>query len=247
MKFVLRSGPREYELPVGRFLIGRSETCELLIDDPLVSRQHAALQVDEFGVTLEDLGSRNGVRVNGTIVSGSQRLAVGDRLGVGSSEFSLASRARDLGAETLVQAPTLRLPAFGVIGPLTDKALALGRVEEAERLVGPQIEQLLADAFAGRKIEQPVLEPASAYALKLAGVTGQQRWVDVVFRLHRALRRLPSAALVEELYAVSRKIRQPDWAEFRVYLKALRDLGNELGPADRFLLSRLEGLERSLG
>ncbi|HEY3496770.1 MAG TPA: FHA domain-containing protein, partial [Polyangiaceae bacterium] len=73
MKFLLRSGPREFELPVGRFLIGRSETCELPLDDPLVSRQHVALVVDESGVTLEDLGSRNGVKLNGSLVSGSAR------------------------------------------------------------------------------------------------------------------------------------------------------------------------------
>ncbi|HEY3498952.1 MAG TPA: hypothetical protein VGK73_29880, partial [Polyangiaceae bacterium] len=166
---------------------------------------------------------------------------------VGGSEFAFSARARDPGADTLVQAPTLRLPAFGVIGPLTDKALALGRSDEAERLVGPQLDQLLVDAFAGRKVEQQVLDRGCEYALKLASATGQQRWVDVVFRLHRALLRLPNGAVVEELYAVSRRIRQPNWAEFRQYLTALRERGSELGPADRFLFSRLEGLERSLG
>jgi hypothetical protein len=247
MAFVLRLGPREFELPVGRFVIGRAETCELPLEDPLVSRQHVALVVGEESVVVEDLGSRNGVKVNGTRLLGSKELALGDKLAVGSSEFVLAARTRDFGAETLVGAPTQRLPAFGLLGMLADKALVLGRIDEAERLLGPQLEQLVADAEERRRVDLQALERGCEYSLKLAAATGEQRWVDVVFRLHRALKRMCSAAIVEELYSVSRRVRQANWAEFRLYLKALRELGAELGPADRFLLKRLEGLERSLG
>ena len=248
MRFVLRLGPREFELPkVGRFVIGRSETCELPLDDPMVSRQHVALVLATDVVTIEDLGSRNGVLVNEQRLIGSMPLTVGDRLLVGSSEFVLGTPKRDPGADTLVAAPTLRLPAFGLIGMLGDKALALGRPDEAERLLGPHIEQLVADAEGGRRVDLPALERGSEYALKLAAATGNQHWVDCVFRAHRVLRRLFSALLVEELYTVSRKVRQPSWGEFRQYLKTIRELEGELGPADRFLLSRLEGLERSLG
>jgi hypothetical protein len=247
MNFVLRLGLREFELPLGRFVIGRSETCELPLDDPLVSRQHAVLRVDEETVTLEDLGSRNGVKLNGARVTGATRVTVGDKLAIGSSEFALGVRSRDVGMQTLVGAPTQRLPAFGLVGTLADKALALGRDDEAERLLTPPIEQLLAEAERGRRMDSQALERASEYALKLAGATGKERWLDVVFRLHRAPRRMLSAALVEELYAVSRKVRHPTWSEFRGYLAAMRELGAELGPADRFLLSRLDGLERALG
>jgi hypothetical protein len=247
MKFVLRLGPREYDLPVGRFVIGRAESCELPLDDPLVSRQHVALVVDEHTVTVEDLGSRNGVKVNGSRLHGSMRLTLGDKLAVGDSEFALAVQKRDPGAETLVGAPTQRLPAFGLLGMLADKALALGRADEAERILGPQLEQLVSEAVDGRRVDQQAVERGSEYSLKLAGATGNPHWIDLVFRLHRALRRPCSAQLVEELYAVSRKVRQPALTEFRLYLKILREVGNELGPADRFLVSRLEGLERSLG
>jgi pSer/pThr/pTyr-binding forkhead associated (FHA) protein len=247
MKFVLRLGPREYDLPVGRFVIGRAELCELPLDDPLVSRQHVALVVGEHIVTVEDLGSRNGVKLNGSRLEGPARMTLGDRLAVGDSEFVLAVRKRDPGAETLVGAPTQRLPAFGLIGTLADKALALGRTDEAERLLGHQLEQLAAEAAEGRRCDPQAVERGSEYSLKLAVATGNPHWIDLVFRLHRALRRPCSAALVEELYAVSRKVRQPVLTEFRLYLQTLRELGGELGPADRFLVSRLEGLERSLG
>ena len=52
---------------------------------------------------------------------------------------------------------------------------------------------------------------------------------------------------MEELYAVMRKIKQPSRAALRRYLEVLRETSVELGPAERFLVSRLEGLERSLG
>jgi hypothetical protein len=44
-----------------------------------------------------------------------------------------------------------------------------------------------------------------------------------------------------------RKVRQPSRTALRRYLEVLRETSAELGPAERFLVSRLEGLERSLG
>ena len=55
------------------------------------------------------------------------------------------------------------------------------------------------------------------------------------------------AGQMDELYAVVRKVKQPDLSELRAYLAVLREQGEELGPAERFLVSRLEGLERSFG
>jgi pSer/pThr/pTyr-binding forkhead associated (FHA) protein len=138
MRFVLQSSGQEIHLPEGRFVIGRAETCQLALDDPLVSRNHAALVVTPETVTLEDLGSRNGVKVNGERVEGRRLLALGDTLGIGAREFKLGKRT-DLTGETLVQVPTQRMPPFGLMGMLADKALALGRGDEAERLLTPQL------------------------------------------------------------------------------------------------------------
>jgi hypothetical protein len=244
MKFALRLGPREFELAEGRFVIGRADSCELPLDDPLASRQHAALVITGDQVTLEDLGSRNGVTVNGERVTGSRVLQPGDTIVVGKNEMSFGPR-RELGTETLVQSPTQRLPAFGLIGMLVDKALALGRGDEAERLIGPQLDHLLAEAEERRRMDPAVAERAAEYALRIAGFTGSRERLDTVFRIYGHLQRPCPSAMVEELYSVMRKIRQPSRAELRRYLAILRE--TSLGPADRFLMSRLEGLERSLG
>jgi len=246
VKFVLRIEFRDVDLSVGRFMIGRAETSDLPLDDPLVSRQHAALLVTDEEVTLEDLGSRNGVTVNGERVTGQRVLALGDELVIGKSEMTLALR-RDLPSDTLVQHPTQRLPAFGLIGMLTEKALALGRGDEAERLLGPQLDQLAADADGGRRLDATVVERAAEYSLRIAALTGNARRVDTVFRIYGALARPCPRTIVDELYTVTRKVKLPSRTELRRYLEVLRTRGGDLGPAERFLVNRLEGLERSIG
>ncbi len=246
MKFVVRHGPRELDLPSGRFLIGRSDSCQLPLDDPLVSRHHAAIDVTSEGATLRDLQSRNGVRLNGVRLGAPQALSENDKIGIGSAELVFARRT-ETSIQTLVQAPPQRMGAFGLMGTLADKALALGRGEEAERLLGPQLEELLREVEAGRKHDVATVERACEYALRIAQANGNPAFMSSVFRFYRALNRLPPSPVVDELCAVSRKLTQPSREDLRAYLETLRQGADELGPTERFLLGRLEGLERSLG
>jgi hypothetical protein len=86
-RYRLRFYLQEVDLQRGITYIGRSEECEVTIEDPLVSRRHARILFQADDVTLEDLGSRNGVRVNGKLVKGSQRLVDGDRVRIGTQDF----------------------------------------------------------------------------------------------------------------------------------------------------------------
>ncbi|RME03856.1 MAG: FHA domain-containing protein [Planctomycetota bacterium] len=54
----------EYIHIQGRILLGRSSQCTLVFRDVDVSRTHASLEVEEDGVLIRDLASRNGVFVN---------------------------------------------------------------------------------------------------------------------------------------------------------------------------------------
>jgi predicted component of type VI protein secretion system len=70
-------------------LLGR-QAADLTLDDPQVSRRHAALRpAPDGGLELEDLGSRNGTWVNGTRVAGTVRLAPGDRVQLGDTAFEV--------------------------------------------------------------------------------------------------------------------------------------------------------------
>jgi two-component system response regulator AtoC len=76
-----------YSLPdVGEVTIGRSNSVEVYVDDPLVSRRHAILAMAPR-LTIRDLGSSNGTRVDGTpLPAGETReLRVGDVVTVGSA------------------------------------------------------------------------------------------------------------------------------------------------------------------
>jgi len=243
MRHSLRYNDHDIDLPSGEFVIGRAANCQLSLDDPLVSRNHATLTVTPEAVVLADLGSRNGVRVNRERIEGKRSLSHGDQISIGSQDMTLLSR-RELSADTLIQAPTERASTFGLLGILADKALVMGRGDEAEKLLFEQLDQLLVDAQRGVTVAPATLERASEYALKLALLTTNGRWVDYIFRLHAALGRTCAGHVVDELYTVLRKVKAVNLAVLRDYLQALREISASLGPADRFQLSRLEGLER---
>jgi pSer/pThr/pTyr-binding forkhead associated (FHA) protein len=76
-------------LRAGKLYLGRSPDCELAISDPAVSRRHARLWVSPSQIVIEDLGSQNGVYVNGTRIQGPCELRAGDRLRICTHELEL--------------------------------------------------------------------------------------------------------------------------------------------------------------
>lgn len=69
-----------------RMTIGRSRECELIVDDPNVSRQHAEVRKTIEGWMIVDLGSTNGVKVNGRRVR-EEVLHPGDKITLGLVEL----------------------------------------------------------------------------------------------------------------------------------------------------------------
>jgi Protein of unknown function (DUF3662)/FHA domain len=68
-------------------VLGRSRECDVTLNDPNVSRRHAEIRPDgRGGWIVEDLGSTNGVKVNGRAISGPTRLEPGDRLALGTAD-----------------------------------------------------------------------------------------------------------------------------------------------------------------
>jgi hypothetical protein len=78
---------RRYVLDGPRATIGRSKSAECVLSDPNVSRRHAELRRAESGDwTIVDLGSTNGIKVNGRRVP-STRLSPGDQVTLGTTSF----------------------------------------------------------------------------------------------------------------------------------------------------------------
>ncbi len=67
-------------------VIGREEDVGILLDDDLISRRHAKIRRDWSGTRIEDLGSRNGVRLNKKRVI-SETLKDRDEIEVGGTRF----------------------------------------------------------------------------------------------------------------------------------------------------------------
>jgi pSer/pThr/pTyr-binding forkhead associated (FHA) protein len=80
---------RTFGLHPGELIIGRGKGSEILIEDPSVSNHHAVLRVAGDQLTIEDLGSTNGTRVNGVVLERETPLAPGDQIDLGGVQLLL--------------------------------------------------------------------------------------------------------------------------------------------------------------
>jgi hypothetical protein len=78
---------RRLPVPPKGATIGRSRDCDIVLDDAGISRRHAEIRPGTEGWTVADLGSTNGVRVNGRALRGRQPLHTGDQVELGSTEI----------------------------------------------------------------------------------------------------------------------------------------------------------------
>jgi pSer/pThr/pTyr-binding forkhead associated (FHA) protein len=267
-RFWLEHDGPSIELRRGQLLIGRSSGCHIVLEDNMVSRRHAELRVTDDAVTVHDLGSVNGIYVNGERVREQRRLKDGDRLQVGQRELTLKSVVRDsvpvpdrLTAETLhgnmlsPLAVTAQLPpasedtthigdVFDVLGSVADKVLALERGDEAERILSGVLHSVLREVTEGRSVSLETAEQAAGYAVRIAGATGRASWLDYTIQLYATLGKILPAPIVDKLYDVVRRARGMNVVALRAYVAALQEGAPSLRPAERFVLQRLEGLER---
>ena len=300
-RFRLRYQSTNLEMPFGEFAIGRSSSCNLALADGLVSRKHAVIHVGPDTVVVEDLGSRNGVAVNGVRIKSPRRLAHMDRVYIGSQELIMIDAAKlrerqaetadyvvceicgavngsakrrcgecgrrlnSAAAETLVGTnssvdssshawgaeDTRTARALDVIAGIASKAIAMGRFEEAERILLPHLDNILERALAHRPLSDSekddpnvLLAGATSYALQLAEGLKATKWIDWVFRIHTATGRLMEAETIETLHNLVRNTSYSTPQFLRTYLEVVHSRAGEYGASERFLLRRLEGLEQ---
>jgi signal transduction histidine kinase len=123
-------GPEEgqiYKLNSEEVIIGRDQGCQICFEDRTLSRQHARIAINGDHLTIEDLGSVNGVLVNGVRL-GNSEIKVDDRLTLGNVELLLRpatdyAHQVERPSQPLPPAdePTLlHQPAYQKIFPLSD-------------------------------------------------------------------------------------------------------------------------------
>ena len=90
----------------GEYTIGRDADCELRIDVPLVSRQHARLTVNYHELFIEDLASSNGTSINGQPVTKLTRLFPTQRVQIGEATMELRRRRLATGSDATLAPET---------------------------------------------------------------------------------------------------------------------------------------------
>ncbi|WP_394840020.1 sigma 54-interacting transcriptional regulator [Pendulispora rubella] len=89
------AGVQYLPLAPGRFVVGSSPQAEIKVCDPAVSARHCSIVVSRDGISLCDLGSKNGTFVGGARVKDAW-CAVGTSITIGRSTLTLSEGAREV-------------------------------------------------------------------------------------------------------------------------------------------------------
>lgn len=154
-----------------RLLVGRSRKCDILLDDGLVSRQHARFECRSHSLYLCDLSSRNGTFVNQNPIEGETKLSYGDKVRIGRSEFLFLDPANFSGN----QFELIDDIHFSFSEPVTRRDLTLNnaRITNSFLIKGdrnPSVDR--SDGSQSDEIESP-------------------RWFDVLFAINREIQTQP--------------------------------------------------------
>lgn len=140
-QLVESSGPnagRAHPLPYGLHVVGRGADVTVSLDHEDVSRRHAELDVGPDGVIVRDLGSKNGVRVDGNPADDTRRIVHGQVITFGDLRLTLVHPASQVaqvlagaGETTMTTTSSQTEPAaapMGLLLPLLGVALFGGLV-----------------------------------------------------------------------------------------------------------------------
>ena len=284
-RYRLRFLLQEFDLPRGTTVIGRSLDCNITIEDPLVSRQHASIVVDDHGGRVEDLGSRNGVRINGLQIRETTALRDGDRIRIGTQDFVFccvepAGKAHSKTTGVLRLCAKCRLPypremvacpnceaieqtdeetlsgsfgnddksAWGVqlLVEALERALTLGRIADADRLVRratAQVEELVA---SGQTVDAQALGALAVQVAATTLATNDPTWALWVFEIYRRLDRVPPVPVIERLGEAAAKHPGIVRGALDALVEQLDGKAGGASPDGSQALARLAQMRRSL-
>lgn len=187
--YYMRCHGRHVELRDGvDVVVGRDPSCDLPIDDLSASRRHCRIKRDGPVVHVIDLGSRNGVQVNGNaVVGGRATLHHADVLIVGGTHLSLVVQTlpvtdasalpKVVEAEALgpthEPASSLQVFAQGAADALAQRDLLV-----AEMSVKNLLRALRSLARRGRTIDPRLALRAAELTLDLAEVSRDRAWIE---------------------------------------------------------------------
>lgn len=257
----------------GTYVVGRSASCHVVLDDPLVSRRHARIEVTTDSVTIEDLGSINGVFINARrIVDGAHPLYDGDRIDIGNAElaFHVGGAGHDhgpsgthglsldtlSGADPVVpaddeelstpvpEANTRQANGIPMFAAIAARSLENGHIREAEEMLQSHLDSVLDEARLRRSGDSSTLESALGAALSLAAATGKGRWFDYSVELLLLTGHDCPDALLAGLERAAASVGEIDVDQLRRYALAVR--GTSPGFEQLRAAQRLDTMARAV-
>jgi hypothetical protein len=292
-KFRIVHQQTSIEAPEGVFLIGRSQECNLVLDDPSVSRIHGAVIFEGGRLYAEDRGSRNGVKVNDEPIAKRREIFDNDRMSIGKQNILILSgqlsgapgrtqglstcrscgklfpstdgtcphcRGREVrgsdGLRDTKETPVSNHRSaergrfdtisehqpIAIRASLAQKAIRVGKHEEAERLVKNSIDMAIKKVQSGDLLSRDEYETINEAIIALADETRRPDPISLLFRFHLTTGKLMTRELVEKLYEVVRRAGYRQCPEMSGYLDFLSLKASDLSPGERFVHKRLEGL-----
>ncbi len=148
------SGPNsgaEFAMQRGStYILGKDPNlCDIVFQDLSVSRQHARLIVDnDNAIFIEDLGSRNGVLINGEPVTDRHPISSQDLVALGTTSFLMLDREQV--HETIISPPYIHpsKPEEELPAPSTSTAEAVIERKDWREIIIPKKHLILAGVFS---------------------------------------------------------------------------------------------------
>ena len=134
--------------------------------------------------------------------------------------------------------------SINLLSGIAGKAINMGWHDEAERILTNIVEALMSQAEQGTAPDEAVLTDTMTLTLQLAEASGKNVLLDIPFQIYGAYQRLIPSETIEDLYRLVGTTRYNNTRPIHSYIERLKDKGASLGANERFLLQRLEGLER---
>ena len=257
MRFKLRLADHWVELVEGATIIGRDADATIVLDDDLVSRRHAMIEVSGGQAVLRDLDSRNGTFLNNQRVTEAVVLQNGDRIGIGDHVLDVRVQGQSEAQTEATRRPTLsgaKMPTMAA-GPaaavetremdVLDKYVRLGRWRAVENLLKGRVAVLME-----RPGEFSVDHPKAAGVLEamvgLAENTMSPQWIDRLFRLCLTQGWLLPASLRDRIYRVIRALGETGGKGLADYVSLWQDPSrwSKLGKEDQDRIRMLGELVR---
>jgi serine phosphatase RsbU (regulator of sigma subunit)/pSer/pThr/pTyr-binding forkhead associated (FHA) protein len=158
--------PFDHALEADSVVIGRSSRCDLAVADRCLSRQHVRIFKSDDEWMVEDMGSRNGTRLNGTMISKPTPIEPGDVIDASMSRITFGGGGAQAGPVPYAESHTIYRDASEIISdskrdfaPLTDSGIEDLRQSADQLRVLYDVHHALDRATTAEELLDHVLDP----------------------------------------------------------------------------------------